>query len=281
MHPAAPHAASRVLLAVLLLLAPPMPVPAVCARGAAAAVSVPVVRLSSGEAQRIGRRIWENECGGTVEGLTSWNVGENFASLGIGHFIWYPTDVRERFIETFPLFIAHCRRSGVELPDVLRRHAHCPWNTRAAFAAAIDSPEMRELRGFLRETISVQAEFLARRLEEALPKMIEAAPRAGRVRLSTRFGLLAATSSGLYALMDYVNFKGEGTAPGERYEGCGWGLLQVLESMRDVGGPGDAPREFARAARFVLTRRVDHSPPARGERRWLRGWMNRIATYER
>ena len=27
--------------------------------------------------------------GGTISGLTSWNVGENFASLGIGHFIWY------------------------------------------------------------------------------------------------------------------------------------------------------------------------------------------------
>ena len=39
------------------------------------------------EAKEIGRRIWMNECGGTIEGLTSWNKGEYFASLGLGHFI--------------------------------------------------------------------------------------------------------------------------------------------------------------------------------------------------
>ena len=48
------------------------------------------INLSPAETRRIGNRIWQNECGGTVAGLTSWNAGENFASLGIGHFIWYP-----------------------------------------------------------------------------------------------------------------------------------------------------------------------------------------------
>ncbi len=43
--------------------------------------------ISASEAKAIGKRIWINECGGTVEGLTSWNKGEYFASLGIGHFI--------------------------------------------------------------------------------------------------------------------------------------------------------------------------------------------------
>ncbi|MEA3211856.1 MAG: hypothetical protein QOE70_4913 [Chthoniobacter sp.] len=38
--------------------------------------------------EEIGRRVWQNECGGTREGLTSWNADESFASLGIGHFIW-------------------------------------------------------------------------------------------------------------------------------------------------------------------------------------------------
>jgi hypothetical protein len=28
-----------------------------------------------------------------------------------------------------------------------------------------------------------------------------------------------------------------------------------------------------------LTRRVELSPPARGEKRWLPGWRNRLATY--
>ena len=32
--------------------------------------------ISASEAKAIGNRIWINECGGTVEGLTSWNKGE-------------------------------------------------------------------------------------------------------------------------------------------------------------------------------------------------------------
>ena len=38
----------------------------------------------------VGRKVWVNECDGTVAGLTSWNADEAFPSLGIGHFIWYP-----------------------------------------------------------------------------------------------------------------------------------------------------------------------------------------------
>jgi hypothetical protein len=44
--------------------------------------------LSDSQALEIGRRIWKNECAGTVSGLTSWNKGEEFPSLGIAHFIW-------------------------------------------------------------------------------------------------------------------------------------------------------------------------------------------------
>jgi hypothetical protein len=76
--------------------------------------------------------------------------------------------------------------------------------------------------------------------------------------------------------MDYVNFKGEGTSPTERYQGEGWGLLQVLAGMSDSGSPTVA---FSKSADRVLTRRVELSPSARGEKRWLPGWRNRLATY--
>ena len=35
--------------------------------------------LSDKELASIGQRVWQNECGGTRDGLTSWNAGENFA----------------------------------------------------------------------------------------------------------------------------------------------------------------------------------------------------------
>ena len=55
--------------------------------------------LSQSEATAIGNKVWRYECGGRIDGLTSWNVGEDFPSLGIGHFIWYPKNQR------FPLFM--------------------------------------------------------------------------------------------------------------------------------------------------------------------------------
>jgi hypothetical protein len=32
----------------------------------------------------------QSSAGGSITGLTTWNAGEEFPSLGIGHFIWYP-----------------------------------------------------------------------------------------------------------------------------------------------------------------------------------------------
>src|ERR1700687_5714085 len=67
------------------------------------------VNLSKAEALRIGKKIWQNKCDGTIAGLTSWNEGKNFASLGIGHFIWYPEGVRGPFEESFPKFLSFAR----------------------------------------------------------------------------------------------------------------------------------------------------------------------------
>ena len=56
--------------------------------------------LTERELDAVGRRVWQNECAGTRDGLTSWNEGEGFASLGIGHFIWYPAGARGPFEDT-------------------------------------------------------------------------------------------------------------------------------------------------------------------------------------
>src|SRR5688572_23162796 len=61
--------------------------------------------LSDAELDKVGRKVWQNESGGKRDGLTAWNVGENFPSLGIGHFIWYPKGVNGPFEESFPKLI--------------------------------------------------------------------------------------------------------------------------------------------------------------------------------
>lgn len=233
------------------------------------------VRLSERQAMEIGKRIWQNECAGTVDGLTSWNGGEDFASLGIGHFIWYPEGESGPFQESFPGLIEFLVANRVDVPGWLRTADGCPWGSRKEFMADFRSGRMKELRSMLAETVGWQARFAAARLEAALPKMLEAAPRGERERVKENFYRVAEQPLGMYALMDYVNFKGEGTSMSERYDGVGWGLLQVLETM----GGGPPMGEFSRAADAVLTRRVENSPASRNERKWLAGWRNRCASY--
>jgi hypothetical protein len=233
------------------------------------------IQLTDSQAQSVGRRLWQNESGGSIAGLTAWNAGEDFASLGIGHFIWYPVGKRGPFEESFPPLVAFLRSSGISIPGWLAAANGCPWATRSEFLGAMKSPKMEELRGLLARTIASQARFAANRLEQALPKMLAAVPAEKRALVQHYFGRIAAQPNGVYALVDYVNFKGEGTLVTERYKGEGWGLLQVLETM----GEGPALQEFSRAADKVLTRRVQNSPPERGEQRWLAGWRSRVRSY--
>ena len=238
------------------------------------------ITLSHADAQRIGKKIWQNECNGTISGLTAWNQGEDFASLGIGHFIWYPKGRRGPFEESFPKVVSFISKRGAKLPTFLLRGVEqpCPWNSRAEFLRAQHTVEMNQLRQFLVDTIDLQAEFLIARLESALPKMLAEAAPADRANVQQQFERLARTPQGCYALVDYVNFKGEGVLHTERYQGQGWGLLQVLESMH---GTSDAAAvdEFSSAAKAILTRRVHNAPAQRHESRWLTGWIRRVNSY--
>jgi hypothetical protein len=229
--------------------------------------------------RKIGRRIWQNECGGTVSGLTTWNQGEDFPSLGIGHFIWYPKGVSQTFEESFPGLLRHFRKEGIALPAWLKGESACPWSSRQAFQRDLDGPRLRELRTLLSQTVDAQTGYIVLRLEAALPRILAAADRREREKLEGRFYAVGATPNGLYALIDYVNFKGEGVNPKERYRGQGWGLLQVLENMRGQPTGQAATVEFSDAAKRVLNRRIQNAP--RDETRWRNGWLNRCDTYKR
>jgi hypothetical protein len=239
------------------------------------------ITLSASEALKIGKRVWRNECNGAISGLTAWNKGEDFASLGIGHFIWYPKGRRGPFDESFPEVVSFISKRGAKLPTMLlgvARGDPCPWNSRTEFLRAEQTPQMNQLRQFLIGTIDLQTEFLVARLEAALPKMLDEAAPAERTNVQQQFERLMKTPQGRYALVDYVNFKGEGVLHTERYQGQGWGLLQVLETMHGTSDAG-AVDEFARTAKTVLTRRVQNAPPGRHESQWLTGWLRRINSY--
>ena len=237
------------------------------------------VRISNADALRIGKKIWQNESNGTVAGLTAWNAGENFASLGIGHFIWYPQGVHGPFDESFPKLLAFARERDVAIPAWLNQSSACPWNSRVEFSGAQNSERMRELRQFLSRTIDLQAQFMVARLQQSLAKMLDEAAPVDRANVERQFARVASTPHGCYALVDYVNFKGEGVLHTERYRGEGWGLLQVLEQMHGSENGPSAAREFSSSAAAMLRRRVQNSPPERHETRWLPGWLNRVHSY--
>ena len=237
------------------------------------------IQISKADALRIGKRVWQNESNGSVAGLTAWNAGEDFASLGIGHFIWYPQGMRGPFEESFPKFLAFAHEHSVTVPVWLNQATACPWNSRAEFSKAQNSAEMRELRQFLANTVDLQAQFLVARLQDSLAKMLNEAAPGERDNVERQFGRVASTPHGCYALVDYVNFKGEGVLHTERYHGEGWGLLQVLEQMHGAKAGAAATQEFSNSAAAILRRRVQNSPPERHEARWLPGWLNRVRTY--
>lgn len=237
------------------------------------------IQISNADALRIGKRVWQNESNGSVAGLTAWNSGEDFASLGIGHFIWYPQGMRGPFEESFPKFLAYAQERKVTVPVWLNQATVCPWNSRAEFSRAQNSAQMRELREFLAHTVDLQAQFLVARLQQSLAKMLNEAAPGARANVEGQFARVASTPHGCYALVDYVNFKGEGVLPTERYHGEGWGLLQVLEQMHGSETGAAAAREFSNSAAAILRRRVQNSPPERHEARWLPGWLNRVRSY--
>lgn len=236
--------------------------------------------LTAGQKAVIGRKIWQNECGGSVAGLTSWNGGEEFPSLGIGHFIWYPAGFEGRFEESWPSFVAFARKSGAKVPAVaLERHS--PWRSKAEFQKDFKGTRLTSLRTWLAGSVGMQTDFIIARSRAALPKILVAAPASEKNRIAANYQKVATTPQGTYALIDYVNFKGDGTQISERYNGQGWGLLQVLGGMKEVPAGAPAAVEFAASAKRVLSRRIANSPPGRGEKRWEEGWHNRCGSYGR
>lgn len=242
-------------------------------------VSTAETTLTPSQRLMIGRKIWLNESGGTIDGLTHWNVGEEFPSLGIGHFIWYPKGFQGRWTETFPEFIHYAKARG--LPDIpaVALLPDCPWNSREEFYRAFRGKQLSDLRGWLENHIELQTDFIMHKSRAALPELLAAASPAERPRLQANYHKVASTPQGTYALIDYVNFKGAGTNPTERYQGQGWGLLWVLREMREVPAGPSAAAEFGEAAKRCLDRRIANSPPERGEARWRAGWHKRCEGY--
>ena len=249
----------------------------------------PIV-VSTDVAFRVGKKVWENETGGKPLFIAQWNNGEDFASLGVGHFIWF-TERPEPYSETFPLMIEFLKgmrdRLAAPIPQWLDQTPvpHCPWKTKKEFDDAVGSPRMIELRAFLDATFGPQTLFLVHRMKESLQK-IEANlddPK-DREHVRRQFYRIVHSSPDLYPLIDYVDFKGDGTDPKARVLDRdtgrmeGWGLKQVLLDMKGTKEGPEALLEFSDATRARLDRRIRNDPSMKS---WALIWHIRCASYKK
>lgn len=240
--------------------------------------------LTNDHACWIANKIYYNECRQEPQCLVAWNEGEAFPSLGIGHFIWYPHSPHATappFQESFPKLIQFMRERNIELPQWLDKldPFTAPWQNREDFLKRELSPEVVELKQFLFATQRTQTQFLIRRSQEALKKILINSPPDNRKALIFFMTDLTQNPQGIYAVVDYVNFKGEGLNASERYNRQGWGLMQVLENAITQPDELSSIERFSRAATQTLERRASNAPNDIERTRWLNVWKKRINTY--
>ena len=280
------------LLAVVFLMIKPAaalsepPAPKLIDKPRLVSSSKQAITISPQSAAKVGRQVWRNETGGSRDAITAWNTAEDFMSLGIGHFIWFPEDLRSKFKESFPEMLEFLRNHGATPPTWLSMSpvVPCPWKTKREFLRDFHSSKMTELRVFLLNTKGLQAQFLVARMKDALPKILASIPNPEDLaHVRHQFYRVVAASKDLYPLIDYINFKGEGTSPSETFPNRktgkpeGWGLKDVLLVMNGTSSnPDEVLPEFADAAGFALKRRIANNPR---DKRWRRGWLSRIQTY--
>ena len=246
------------------------------------------INLSQSQANYIAKKVWQNEGAGLDKYLIHWNNGEDFASIGIGHFIWFSKGHKERFREVFPMFLKFVEQKNIKMPKWLNSKTPLPWNNKKSFykAKKAKSKKYKELFAFIKTTQPYQAEFMAKRVNQVLPQILKTIKnKKQKTLIQKRFNHILYNKhskidkQGLYILIDYTNFKGEGTLPSERYKNQGWGLLQVLKHINPK--EKNKFKAFATSAKKMLSRRIKNSPKARGEERWRKGWNIRLDGYFR
>jgi hypothetical protein len=232
--------------------------------------------LTKQQQHAIAELIFQNECNLKRDCLVDWNQNEAFPSLGIGHFIWYPAGIEAGFTESFPMLIEYLKQHGTILPAWLTtlQPFDAPWANREQFLLQRNAVHANSLRQFLAEHSAQQMAFMQHRMQQSLLRIARLSQNP--THFNAQVSQLCQTPQGIYALIDYVNFKGEGLSTSETYQGHGWGLKQVLEGMphNDM-----SIAAFVDSADRILTRRADNAPNPHELEKWLPGWRKRLNTY--
>jgi hypothetical protein len=247
--------------------------------------ATPLSELSHLDLNKLAFLIEQNETGGREAYLTYWSPNEAFPSFGIGHFIWLPPGSEAPFSPSFLSMVRFVDRHHPAPEWLQAASPSFPWRDRADFYQAWSSEPLQTLRHWLSQTKPIQAAFIVKRFQSQLTMRLSELPPARSQRLRQRVRVYIQFESGLLALLDYANFKGIGANARERYQGQGWGLLDVLEAMPIQAFLSSRSQRqqlvmFVKQAKIILKKRTELAPVQRNETRWLKGWYQRLDRYK-
>jgi len=232
------------------------------------------ILVDKSEANSIGLKIAKNQGITHPTKQISWHIDNKYASLGIANFIWFP----EIPVSTQPSFNGLLKYISQTqgLPVWLVDKDYPPWSSRQDYLSSKHDLFKRQLNDFLQKNIDTQTQYLIIFLEARLPKMLDQikSPFA-KMHLYENFYHIAMEKNGVYALIDYFVFQGDGIYASDRYRNQGWGLLQVLDNMK--GKSNNLLREFIYSANLLLTRRIANGSSEEEEQ--LANWRIRLNTY--
>ncbi len=137
----------------------------------------PDLNLTREQLLSVADKIFKNETGGSINELVAWNDGENFPSLGIGHFTWFKASGgRSGFGDSLPEMVAYYRKQGIKLPKILEENRFSPWQSKSELMAkkARGDKDIQELISFFDSTRDIQVMFIYERLKSSLDKMLNA-----------------------------------------------------------------------------------------------------------
>jgi hypothetical protein len=156
-----------------------------------------------------------------------------------------------------------------------------PWSSKEAFDQAWSNNELQQLRDWLLETQSQQAQFIVMAFQKRWLSETQSLTLNQQAIIQHRLTKMMSFKKGLFAVIDYFNFKGIGLNEKEQYQGTSWGLASVLRAMNiaEESSQDDYLAQFVIAAKKRLQLRVTLAPAERNESRWLKGWEVRLNQY--
>lgn len=252
--------------------------------------------LTKDQLLSLGYRMWHNYAGGTLEGLTKWDGSDadhEFMYLGIANNIWLPAGSSSMFQADWPTVAQRLQELGCKIKPWML--GDCPWSSQEEFEADFNSKKMVWLREHLskKKLVRAQAFCVAERLQRSMDpnspdSLFNGLTDEQSALVQKNFDLVVHCSNplGIYSLIDYVNYKGEGRLSGnEKFNNEGFGLLQVLLNMKTPEeGANDITimNAFVEGAKVTLHNRIiNHKiqdPNSNDEQYWNM-WVAHLNDY--